>query len=53
MGLRQGYGYGQSDRIILKILSFLSHSVCYMGLTKTLHERRRAPVRAPGADWVK
>ena len=42
----------QGDRIILTRLPFLSHSVCYTALTKTLHERRRAQVRAPRTDWV-
>ena len=32
----------QGDRIILTRLPFLSHSVCFTALTKTLHERRRA-----------
>jgi hypothetical protein len=43
---------GQGDRIILTRLPFLSHSVCFTALTKTLHERRRAQVRASGTDWV-
>ena len=42
----------QSDRTILTRLLILSHSVCFTARTKTLHERRRAQVRAPGTDWV-
>ena len=42
----------QGDRIILTRLPFLSHSVCSTALTKTLHERRRAQVCAPGTDLV-
>ena len=42
----------QGDRIFLTRLPFLSHSVCFTALTKTLRERRRAQVRAPGTDLV-
>jgi peptidoglycan/xylan/chitin deacetylase (PgdA/CDA1 family) len=49
---RMHSGSIQGDRIILTRLPFLSHSVCYTAITKALHERRRAQVRAPGTDLV-